>query len=154
LAEAQVVQSIFRWVAGERLSISQVARRLGEHGIPSPRGRAWWDRSTVWGILRNPAYRGSAGYGKRRIGPRLPKPHAQRNGAEQPRRPVSYCRTSPDQWISIPVAAIIEDALFAAVQEQLRENKQRHRLAKQQARYLLQGLLVCQCCGYAMCGRR
>lgn len=153
LAEAQVVQNIFHWVASERLSISQVARRLGAQGILSPRGRASWDRSTVWGMLRNPAYKGIAGYGKRRIGPRLPK-RAQRNGSEQPRRPVSYCRTSPDQWTSIPVPAIIEEALFEVVQEQLRENKQRHRLAKQSARYLLQGLVVCQCCGYAMCGRR
>jgi site-specific DNA recombinase len=154
LTEAQVVQNIFRWVANERLSISQVARRLAAQGILSPRGRACWDRSTVWGILRNPAYKGSAGYGKRRIGPRLPKQRAQRNGREQPRRPVSYCRTSSDQWTSIPVPAIIEESLFVAVQEQLRENKQRHRLAKQSARYLLQGLVVCQCCGYAMCGRR
>jgi site-specific DNA recombinase len=52
------------------------------------------------------------------------------------------------------VPAIIDEALFEVVQEQLRENKQRHRLAKQSARYLLQGLVVCQCCGYAMCGRR
>lgn len=153
LPEAQVIQNIFRWVASERLSISQVARRLGKQGILSPRGRSYWDRSTVWGILRNPAYKGSAGYGKRRIGPRLPKQRAQRNGSEQPRRPVSYCRTSPDQWTHIPVPAIIEEALFEMVQEQLRENKQRHRLAKQSARYLLQGLVVCQCCGYAMCGR-
>ena len=154
LAESQIVQNIFRWVASERLSISQVARRLASQGILSPRGRTSWDRSTVWGILRNPAYKGSAGYGKRRIGPRLPKPRAQRNGSEQPRRPVSYCRTSPDQWTSIPVPAIIEEALFEVVQEQLRENKQRHRLEKRCALYLLQGLVVCQCCGCAMCGRR
>lgn len=153
LAEAKVVQDIFRWVACERLSISQVARRLGEQGVLSPRGRACWNPNTVWGILRNPAYKGSAGYGKRRIGPRLPK-RAQRNGNEQPRRPVSYCRTSPEEWTSIPVPAIVEESLFEAVQEQLRENKQRYRLAKQSARYLLQGLVVCQCCGYAMCGRR
>jgi site-specific DNA recombinase len=153
IAEAKVVQDIFRWVACERLSISQVARRLGEQGILSPRGRACWDRNTIWGMLRNPAYKGSAGYGKRRIGPRLHK-RAQRNGSEQPRRPVSYCRTAPEEWTSIPVPAIIEESLFEAVQEQLRENKQRYRLAKQSARYLLQGLVVCQCCGYAMCGRR
>ena len=153
-AEAQVVYNIFHWVASERLRISQVARRLGDQGILSPRGRACWDRSTVWGILRNPAYKGSAGYGKRRIGPWLPRPRAQRNGRAQPRRPVSYCRTAPDQWTSIPVPALLEEALFEVVQEQLRENQQRHRLAKQSARYLLQGLVVCQGCGYALCGRR
>lgn len=154
LPEAQVVQDIYRWAASERLSISQVARRLGAQGISSPRGLAYWDRSTVWGILRNPAYKGTAGFGKRRIGPRLPRLRPQRNSSEQPRRPVSWCRTPPEQWTGIPVPAIVEEALFDAVQEQLKENKQRHRLAKQGARYLLQGLLVCQCCGYAMCGRR
>ena len=154
LAEVKIVQDIFRWVACERLSISQVARRLGEKSILSPHGRPTWDRSTVWGILRNPAYKGSAGYGKRKIVPRLPRQRAQRNGSEQPRRPVSWRRTSPEEWTSIPVPAIIEEPLFESVQEQLRENKQRHRLAEQGAKYLLQGLVVCQCCGYAMCGFR
>lgn len=154
LTEAKVVQDIFRWVACERLSISQVARRLAEKSIPSPRGRTTWDRSTVWGILRNPAYKGNAAYGKRQIVPRLSRQRPQRNGSEQPRRPVSWHRTSAEEWTSIPVPAIIEESHFEAVQEQLRENKQRHRLAKQGAKYLLQGLVVCQCCGYAMCGFR
>ncbi len=152
LPEAQVVRDIFRWLAGERLSISQAARRLGMQGILSPRGQACWDRSTIWGILRNPAYKGTAGFGKRQIGPPLPRLRPQRNGSEQPRRPVSWCRTSPEKWTSIPVPAIIDEALFDAVQEQLKENKQRHRLAKQGAKYLLQGLAVCERCGYAMCG--
>lgn len=154
LPEAQVVREIFRWVARERLSISQVARRLGAQGIRSPRGRACWDRSTVWGMLRNPAYKGKAGFGKRRIGPPLPRLRPPRNGSAQPRRPVSWRRTPPEQWTSIPVPAILEEVLFDQVQEQLEENRQRHRLAKQGARYLLQGLVVCTSCGYAMCGRR
>jgi site-specific DNA recombinase len=154
LAEAKVVQELFRWVACERLSISQAARRLGERGVPSPRGRASWDHSTVWGILRNPAYKGQAAYGKRRIVPRLPRLRPQRNGCEQPRRPVSWHRTPPEEWTSIPVPALVEESLFEAVQEQLRENKRRHRLAAQGAKYLLQGLLVCTSCGYALCGSR
>jgi site-specific DNA recombinase len=154
LAEAKVVQDMFRWVSCERLSISKIARRLSEQGVLSPRGRASWDHSTVWGILRNPAYKGQAAYGKRRIIPRLPRQRPQRNSSEQPRRPVSWKRTSPEEWTSIPVPAIIEESLFEAVQEQLRENKRRHRLAPQGAKYLLQGLLVCSCCGYALCGSR
>jgi site-specific DNA recombinase len=154
LAEAKVVQVMFRWVACERLSISQVARRLSEQNILSPRGRAMWDRSTVWGILRNPAYKGNAAYGKRQIVPRLPRQRAQRNGSEQPRRPVSWHRTGPEEWTSIPVPVVVEESLFESVQEQLRENKLRHRLSSEGAKYLLQGLVVCQGCGYAMCGFR
>jgi site-specific DNA recombinase len=154
LAEAKVVQDMFRWVACERLSISKTARRLGEQGVLSPRGRASWDRSTVFGILRNPAYKGQAAYGKRQIIPRLPRPHPQRNSCEQPRRPVSWKRMAPEECTSIPVPAIIEESLFEVVQKQLRENKQRQRLAAQGPKYLLQGLLVCTCCGYALCGSR
>ena len=154
LPEAHVVREIFGWVAGERLSISQVARRLSERGIPSPRGRALWDRGTVWGMLRNPAYKGSAAYGKRKIGPPLPRPRPRRGGSEQPRRAVSWCRTAPGDWTSIPVPAIVDEAVFEAVQEQLRENQKRYRLGRQGARYLLQGLVVCGGCGYAMCGYR
>ena len=47
---------------------------------------------------------------------------------------------------------VVEESLFESVQEELRENKLRHRLSSEGAKYLLQGLVVCQGCGYAMCG--
>jgi site-specific DNA recombinase len=154
LPEAEVVRAMFRWVAEERLSISQVALRLTAQGVPSPRGRTFWDRSTVWGMLRNPAYKGVAGVGKRQIGPPLPRLRPPRNGCAQPRRPVSWKRTAPETWTGVPVSAILDEAVFETVQEQLRENQRRYRLGKAGARYLLQGLVVCTACGYAMVGRR
>jgi site-specific DNA recombinase len=154
LPEAELVRVMFRWVAEERLSISQVALRLTAQGLPSPRGRTYWDRSTVWGMLRNPAYKGLAGFGKRRIGPPLPRLRPGRNGSPQPRRPVSWTRTAPETWTGVPVPAILDEPLFEAVQQQLRENQRRYRLGKAGARYLVQGLVVCTACGYAMVGRR
>lgn len=53
--EAQVVHQIFDWVGRERLSIGEVQRRLTLAGIPSPRGKSWWDRTSIWGMLKNPA---------------------------------------------------------------------------------------------------
>ena len=35
----------------------------------------------------------------------------------------------------------------------LQENQQRARIGQRGARYLLQGLLVCACCGYAYYGK-
>ncbi|MCJ7544417.1 MAG: recombinase family protein [Phycisphaerae bacterium] len=154
LEEARVVQEMFRWVGVERLSISQVARKLKDRGIASPRGRSYWDRGTVWGILRNPTYKGQAAFGKRKIVERQVRLRPYRQQPEQPRRPVSYIRTPAEDWISIPVPAIIDADLFDAVGRQLQENKQRHRLAKQTPRYLLQGLVVCGQCEFALCGRR
>ena len=49
--------------------------------------------------------------------------------------------------------ALVDGALFDAVQEQLEENRRRARIPEKGGRYLLQGLLVCAKCGYAYCGR-
>ena len=57
-----------------------------------------------------------------------------------------------ENWIYIPVPAIIDENLFDAVQEQLEENKKRARIHKKGETYLLQGLLVCKRCGRAYCG--
>jgi len=48
---------------------------------------------------------------------------------------------------------LIDAALFEATQERLAENRRRHRQRRAGVRHLLQGLLVCQKCGYAFCGR-
>jgi site-specific DNA recombinase len=55
--------------------------------------------------------------------------------------------------MSIPVPALVDAALFDAVQEQLQENRQRARVPQRGAKYLLQGLIVCACCGYAYYGK-
>jgi len=152
LEEARVIRDIFEGVGVHRLSLSEVARRLGKQGISSPCGRRDWDRSTLWSILKNPAYKGSAAYGKTRVGERRFRPRPQRNQPEQPRRAVSLYPVPSEEWIHIPVPAIIDESLFNAVQDQLAENRERHR-RRQVGRYLLQGLVVCKICGYAMCGR-
>jgi site-specific DNA recombinase len=59
----------------------------------------------------------------------------------------------PLDWIHIAVPAIIEPEVFAAVQEQLEENRRHARQSQRGARYLLQGLLQCQHCGYAFYGK-
>jgi len=58
-----------------------------------------------------------------------------------------------EEWILIPVPAIVEPEVFEVVQEQLRENQHRARRGKRGVRYLLQGLLKCAQCGYAYYGK-
>ncbi len=151
--EARVVQRIFTWVGRDGCSIAEVARRLQAEGLRTRRGKTWWDRTTVWGMLKNPAYRGAAMFGKTRVGELRPRLRMRRGQAIQPRRASSTYDTWEADRISIAVPAIIDEALFAAVQEQLTENQRRHRQRAQGVRYLLQGLLVCQCCGYAFYGK-
>jgi site-specific DNA recombinase len=151
--EARVVQQIFTWIGQERLSISEVCRRLQRAGARTRTGRTQWERSVVGDILKNPAYKGTAAFGKTRTGPLLPRLRARRNGSLQPRRAVSDYAVPRAEWVFIPVPALIEEALYETVQEQLAENRRHARQRQRGARYLLQGLLVGKVCGYAYYGK-
>jgi site-specific DNA recombinase len=151
--EAQVVRQIFTWVGRERLSIGEACRRLRAAGVPTRHGKTWWDRTSVWDLLRNPAYRGQAAFGKTRSVALQPRLRAQRGHPLQPRRAHSGRDIPAADWLSIPVPALVSEELFGAVQEQLEENRRRARARQRGARYLLQGLVVCACCGYAYYGK-
>jgi site-specific DNA recombinase len=151
--QAEVVRQIFRWIALERCSIGAVCRQLKQQGVPSPRGKEFWDRTTVWGILRNCAYIGQAHFGKTRVGPLRPRLRAQRGKPVQSRRSSSIYDTAADEQIAIAVPALVDEAIFTAAAGQLAENRQRRRESLRGGRYLLQGLLVCGKCGYAYYGK-
>jgi site-specific DNA recombinase len=153
LEEARVVRQIFEWIGGDRLTIGEVCRRLTQAGELTRTGRTKWDRSVVWGILKNPAYMGEAAYGKTREVARRSR-RAPRGRSPQPRRPCSsYMEVAREEWITIPVPALVQVELFTLVQEQLRVNRQHARQQRRGARYLLQGLVCCRGCGYSLYGR-
>jgi site-specific DNA recombinase len=141
---------MFAWVARERLTLKEVCRRLEKLGEPSPRGQARWGNTTVAAILNNPAYHGQAAFRRRQLVPRQPRLRARRGQPEVPRRAYSVVPCS--EPISVPVPALVSAAEFAAVAEQLAENRRRVRQRRAGARYLLQGLVVCRDCGYAFIG--
>jgi len=151
--EAEVVRRIFRWVGEGRVSLSAVCRRLCEAGVPSPTGKARWGRSTVWTLLTNPAYVGRALFGKTASAPWRPPLRPARGRAPVPKRPSRRVPAAPEHRVAIPTPPLVDAALFEGVREQLDENRHRRRQRMVGARYLLQGLLVCQACGRAFCGR-
>ncbi len=151
--EARVVRLIYRWVGVERVTIGEVCRRLEQAGERTRSGKTYWDRSVVWGMLKNPAYKGQAAFGKTRTGAMRPRLRGQRHSSLQPRRPVSTYKKPQDEWLTIPVPAIVDEALFETVQQQLAENRQLARQRQRGARYLLQGLLTCTQCHYAYYGK-
>jgi len=151
--QARVVRQVFDWVGRDRASIGEVCRRLRQQGHPTSGGKPVWDRTTVWALLRNPAYMGEAAFGKTRVGPRPARPRPVRGGSEQPRRAYGLYDVPPADWISVPVPRLVDPVLFDAVREQLAENRRRSRQSARGARYLLQGLLVCASCGYAYYGK-
>jgi site-specific DNA recombinase len=151
--EARVVRQVFEWVGRDRCTIGEVRRRLEAAGEQTRTGKTVWDRTTICGMLKNPAYKGQAAFGKTAIEPLHPRLRAQRGRPLQPKHAYSHRDVPPAQWMSIPVPALVDAALFDAVQEQLQENRQRARVPERGAKYLLQGLIVCACCGYAYYGK-
>jgi len=146
--EAEAVQQVFRLYTERGLSINAIARWLNEQQIATRTGRSQWCRSTVWAMLRNPAYKGLACFGKTEQADRqkITRPLRQRGGYS-PR--CSANRERPrEEWIEIPVPALVNEQTFALAQEHLEKNKQ---FATRRTREptLLQGFLVCKQCGYA-----
>ena len=153
LEEARVVRQVFTWVGQDRCSIGEVCRRLNAAKEQTRTGKTVWDRATVWDMLKNPAYKGAAAFGKTSVEPLRPRLRGQRGRPMQPKRAVSTQDVPREKWMSISVPALVDEAVFETVQEQLQANQQRARIGQRGARYLLQGLLVCACCGYAYYGK-
>jgi site-specific DNA recombinase len=153
--EARVVRQVFEWIGQEHCSIEEVCRRLRRNEVPTRKGKAVWGRNVVWLMLKNPAYKGTAVFGKTRAVSNQPKrPRRYRGHDSSSRRSSARIKTSPDAQISINVPPLVSEELFNAVQAQLEENRRRRRIREHGPRYLLQGLVVCQKCHYAWYGRK
>jgi site-specific DNA recombinase len=154
LPEAKTVRWMFNSFVHEQRSLGEIVQALNAQQIPTRRGGARWERTTVWAMLRNPAYAGKAAFGKTESIERgaLLRPIRTKNAT--PRRAKGAHRDKPqEQWIFIDVPALVSRDIFDAAQTQLTRNK---RLAARNARgqrYLLQGLTVCARCGYAFYGK-
>lgn len=152
IEEARVVMQIFEWVGRERVTLREVSRRLERTGKRTRKDGVIWDRAVIWGVLRNPAYIGEAAFGKTRVGPMRPRLRPRRGQPSQPRRAYSDYDVPTEEWITIPVPALVDREVFEAAQEQLRENQRRSRERTGGPKYLLQGLILCKICGYALTG--
>jgi len=147
-AEARVVRRIYDMYTVEGLSIGEITRRLNREGIPTRKASPRWERSVVWAILRNPAYRGTACFGKTRISARTRVVRPQRRrGVTTPSTTAGHERPR-EEWIEIPVPALVTEESFARAQELLHQNKIRSR-RRTIVPSVVQGLVGCAKCGYA-----
>jgi site-specific DNA recombinase len=127
--EAELVKQIFEWYVLRRLSMSEIARKMSELGIPTRGSKSGtkrkqnkdvWGNSTIWVMLKNSMYYGEYHWG--------------------------------DQIV--PVPAIVSKEMWDEAQRLLAENK---RSAKRNARleYLMRGRMICGLCNRPFyCGSR
>lgn len=132
------------------LSIGEITRRLKHEGAPTRKSGARWERSTVWAMLRNPAYCGLACFGKTQLAPRqrVNNRALRRRGGVPARNSASH-EQPREQWIGIPVPALVAEDTFALAQERLATNK-KHAARRTIEASILQGLVHCRHCGYAL----
>src|SRR2546430_456569 len=119
----------------------RLARRLTDLGVPSPRGGPRWNVASVRGILRNPSYAGRAVSNRTQVAPAR-----GRKSAMLPAGPgVSHAPRPEEDWIAVPVPAIVSEEVFAQVQAKLDANQQ---TAARNTRheYLLRALVSCRAC--------
>jgi site-specific DNA recombinase len=146
--EAVLVAELFGRYADDGASIAELTRWLTEQGVPTRTGKSRWDRSVVWGMLRNPAYTGRAVFGKTMVVARSPglNPRARLVCRSTPRASSTVARPRED-WVDIPVPAIISTETFDRVQQRLADNK-RYAFRNSKVPSLLQGIAACSGCGY------
>ncbi len=146
-AEADVVRRIFQLLVNEGMGINGIAHRLTQEGVPTRRGAPAWHRVVVRQIVQNPVYTGTfyanrldcEGMGLNRhlaSGQR----HAMRVRARE-------------EWIPVPVPAILDQALWGRAQEILAQ-AQRLMHTHPRSDYLLSGLVTCAVCAVPMAGTR
>jgi site-specific DNA recombinase len=146
--EAVLVAEMFRRYADDGASIADLARWLTSENVQTRTGKSRWDRSVIWGMLRNPAYAGTAVFGKTMVVQESPglNRRARLEGRTTPRASKTVDRPRAE-WIKIPVPAIVTAETFERAARRLEDNK---RFASRNSKIpsLLQGLAACSDCGY------
>ena len=149
-AEADIVRTVYdHYVGAAMMSIGAITRLLNERAVPTRKQISRWERTTVWAILRNPAYKGTACFGKTETAPRQRVTRSLRLRGGVGARDSAHRERPRSEWIEIAVPAIIDEDTFARAQELLTQNKQ---LAPRRtiAPSIVQGLVSCSKCGYAL----
>jgi site-specific DNA recombinase len=146
--EAVLVAEMFRRYADDGEAIAGLGRWLTDQGVRTRTGKERWDRSVIWGMLRNPAYAGTAVFGKTQAvhEPAGLNRTARLAGRTVPRQVRTQDRPR-EEWTGIPVPALVDEETFDRVQQRLADNK---RFASRNTKVpsLLQGIAACASCGY------
>ena len=137
--EAEIVREIFRAYVERGLSVRQIALELRDRRVPSPTGKPIWGTSTIQRLLRNEAYIGTVYYNRRESldgnGPRGARNRKTRH-RERPR----------EEWIPIPVPAVVDRHTFERVRQVSRDNSKWNPRGAEWGAWLLRGLIECGHC--------
>jgi site-specific DNA recombinase len=141
-AASALVHEMFAWYLEAGATVHSIALRLTQLGISTPTGKPRWNVASVRGILKNPAYTGTA-YGNRT---RIVEATGRKSALLPVGPGVSYRYRPREEWIGVPVPALISLETFDRVQEKLAHNQQCSARNNTHFPYLLRAMVSCGCC--------
>lgn len=139
--EAKAVKLMYEWIAIEKVTTGEVARRLTAMGIPTYKGGKEWNRSSVKDIIANPVHAGKIRWHRTKM-----KRAFDDDGRMRKVREYTH---SIDEVTLVEGKheALIPWKLFEEAQKQFTHDKSKHN------KTLLNpfaSILVCAKCGHAM----
>src|SRR5215217_898647 len=144
---AVVVQELFAAYAVGGVTLHGLAAQLTARRVPTPTGKPIWRPTTIRGLLTNPAYKGEAASGRLRTAPA----RRRKSALEPICKGVSTTAHPPQEWITVPVPALVAAEQFDMVQRRLATNQRSARRSTTHP-YLLRGLVSCGVCRLACTG--
>jgi site-specific DNA recombinase len=144
--EAPGVRALFGWMAEERISVREATKRLNASAWRPRCGGELWSSSSVQAILRNDAYTGVSYYNRRRF-----VESDRTDGIFRKARKTKAVTRPREEWIAVPVPALVDVDIFRGAQEQLKTNRVfSRRNLQREGEYLLRCLVSCGVCGRSM----
>ncbi len=150
LAEARTVRRVFDEYTNGQQSLRSIGLGLEVDGVLARKGGKRWQSSAIHNLLCNPAYMGQAAFGKTESVARSTL-RPKRGHPEVPRRSSSR-RRPQEEWVMVPVPALVSAEVYQRAQDLLARNLQLPARTKRTREFLLTGLAVCRHCGYACFG--
>lgn len=144
--EAAIIRMIFsRMIAG--VPMRQIALDLEMAGVKPPKRFKHWEYTQIRTFLKNEVYKGDF-YAHRWFHTVVQKPSKDGISTRQVKKKVEYPR---EEWIHVPVPAIVTPEEWDAANRMLEQNK---KMARRNAKvpYLLTGLIRCAHCGWKYVG--
>lgn len=150
-AEAVHVREMFTWYSQPGHTLYDLAEHLHDLAIANPKGGAYWNKSSLQHLLRNPVYTGQVYAGRMRQRPTRRRRSALWAGGQVDQ---AQKRTAPEEWFLVAtIPAIISQELFDQVQAKLQTNRAMASRNHKHHPYLLRALVSCGQCRLSCVGR-
>lgn len=147
--QAAVMRMVYQRVAAGETLVS-IAKDLDARKVPTPKNTKTWIGGNIGMLIKKEVYKGDC-IANRSIWVEVEKP--TKDGLST-RLVKVISERPPEEWIHIPVPAIVDAELWQAANDMLEKNKARAaRNADKNQRYLLTGMLKCPDCGTTFRGK-